>query len=197
VSTLVLDTNILVAALSRGGGSARQAPRGCLNGNYPPVIGPALLAEYEDVLGRPHLFAGCILSGGEREEIVDGFLNRCRWVEVYYAWRPNLPDEADNHLIELAVAARAEAIVTRNLRDLSRGELKFPALKLIIRLTDDKHERLKALAKSNAISVNNLIDELATVALPNHDARVRFEARASRGDPVRAMGLLDRLDRDD
>ena len=30
-------------------------------------------------------------------------MSRCRWVEVFYAWRPNLPDEADNHLIELAV----------------------------------------------------------------------------------------------
>jgi hypothetical protein len=68
---------------------------------------------------------------------------------------------------------------------------------LTIRLTDEKHERLKALAKSNAISVNKLIDELATVALANYDARVRFEARAARGDPGRAITLLDRIDRDD
>lgn len=61
----------------------------------------------------------------------DGFLNRCRWVEVFYAWRPNLPDEADNHLIELGVAAQADAIVTRNLRDVSRGELKFPSLRVM------------------------------------------------------------------
>ena len=58
-------------------------------------------------------------------------LGRCRWIEVFYAWRPNLPDEADNHLIELAVAARADVIVTRNLRDLSRGELKFAGLKIL------------------------------------------------------------------
>jgi predicted HicB family RNase H-like nuclease len=38
---------------------------------------------------------------------------------------------------------------------------------LTIRLPDDKHERLKAVAKSRAISVNKLIDELATVALAN------------------------------
>ena len=44
---------------------------------------------------------------------------------------------------------------------------------LTIRLTDEKHERLKALAKSNATSVNKLIDELATVALANFDARGR------------------------
>jgi predicted nucleic acid-binding protein len=53
-------------------------------------------------------------------------------VEVFCAWRPNLPDEADNHLIELGVAAQADAIVTRNLnRDLSRDELKFPSLRVL------------------------------------------------------------------
>lgn len=66
---------------------------------------------------------------------------------------------------------------------------------LTIRLPDDKHERLKALAKSNSISINKLMDELATVALANYDARVRFETRAARGNPKRALGLLDKLDR--
>jgi hypothetical protein len=61
-------------------------------------------------------------------------------------------------------------------------------------MPDEKHERLKALARANAVSVNTLIDELATVALANFDARVRFEARAARGDPGRALALLDRLD---
>lgn len=128
---LVLDTNVLVAALLRGGGSARAVLRACLNDLYQPVLGPALLAEYEDVLGRAELFSGSVLSGAERTELFDGFLSCCRWVEVFYAWRPNLPDEADNHLIELGVAARADVIVTRNLRDLSRGELKFPSLRVV------------------------------------------------------------------
>ena len=128
---LLLDTNILVAALLRGGGSPRAVLRACLNGTYQPVLGPALLAEYEDVLGRTDLFADSALSANERDEVFDGFLNRCRWVEVFYAWRPNLPDEADNHLIELGVAAQADAIVTRNLRDVSHGELKFPSLRVL------------------------------------------------------------------
>jgi predicted nucleic acid-binding protein len=89
------------------------------------------MAEYENVLGRADLFAGSVLSSKECSEVFDGLLNRCRWIEVFYAWRPNLPDEADNHLIELAVAAQADAIVTRSLRDVSRGELKFPALKVL------------------------------------------------------------------
>ena len=98
---------------------------------YRPVLGPALLAEYEDVLARSKLFANSVLTTQERDELFDGFLHCCRWVEVFYAWRPNLPDEADNHLIELAVAARADAIVTRNVRDVARGELKFPSLEVL------------------------------------------------------------------
>lgn len=129
--TVVVDTNVLVAALLRGGGAARVVLRACLNQHYQPVIGPALLAEYEDVLGRTDIFANGVLTTGERNSVFDGFLNRCRWVEVYYAWRPNLPDEADNHLVELGVAAQAAAIVTRNLRDLTRGELKFPSLEIL------------------------------------------------------------------
>ncbi len=68
---------------------------------------------------------------------------------------------------------------------------------LTIRLPDDKHERPKALARSNAISVNTLMDALATVALANFHARVRFETRAARGNPVRALKLLSKLDRAD
>ena len=129
--TVVLDTNVLVAALLRGGGSARAVLRACLRDRYQPVLGPALLAEYEDVVGRADLFADSVLSARERGEVFDALLNRCRWVEVFYAWRPNLPDEADNHLIELGVAAQAEAIVTRNLRDVARGELQFPSLRVL------------------------------------------------------------------
>jgi len=64
---------------------------------------------------------------------------------------------------------------------------------LTIRLPDDKHERLKALAEARKISVNKLIDELATIALANHDMRLRFETRARRGNVKRALRLLDNL----
>jgi predicted transcriptional regulator len=64
---------------------------------------------------------------------------------------------------------------------------------LTIRLPDDKHSRLRALAESRQMSVNRLVDELATVALANFDARSRFEARAAKGNVKKALTILDRL----
>lgn len=66
---------------------------------------------------------------------------------------------------------------------------------LTIRLPEDKHERLKALAQARKMSVNKLIDELATVALANHDAFLRFQGLAVHGDPKRALALLESIDR--
>ena len=54
-----------------------------------------------------------------------------RWVPVYYGWRPNLRDEGDEHLIELAIAGHAQAVVTHNVRDLTRGELVWPHLRIL------------------------------------------------------------------
>ncbi len=62
---------------------------------------------------------------------------------------------------------------------------------LTLRFPENKHVRLKQLAASRAISVNKLLDELATIALANFDARASF---AARGDIPYALSLLDRLD---
>jgi predicted nucleic acid-binding protein len=95
------------------------------------LIGASLLAEYEAVLGREALFTKSRLNARERESLLDVFLALCEWTKVYYLWRPNLSDESDNHLIELAVAGGAEFIVTRNLRDLKSSQMHFPALRVI------------------------------------------------------------------
>ena len=114
-----------------GVGAARGVVETCLQQRCTPLMGAALLAEYEDVLGRAALFRNCRLDARERNELLDIFLSCCEWTRVYYLWRPNLSDEADNHLVELAVAGAAQCVVTRNLRDLRAMNLRFPGLRLV------------------------------------------------------------------
>jgi len=62
-----------------------------------------------------------------------------------------------------------------------------------VRLPDEKHERLKELAKSKNISVNKLMEELATIALTEYDAETRFKLRANRGSVDRGLELINKL----
>lgn len=126
-----MDTNVFIAATSSASGASREVLRRCLLGRYEPLIGQALFAEYESVLARSDLFLRSPISGSERDALLAALVSRCTWVRVYYLWRPNLPDEADNHLVELAVAGNAKAIVTYNTRDFDRTELRFPALRIL------------------------------------------------------------------
>jgi predicted nucleic acid-binding protein len=130
VPRIVLDTDVLVAAML-GAGAANRLVAAVLEGRFDPVMGPALYAEHEAAMGRAALFGRCRLSAAERGELFDIYLARCRWTRIYFLWRPNLGDEADNHLLELAVAGSAQAIVTRNRRDFRGAQLKFQNLAVL------------------------------------------------------------------
>jgi predicted DNA-binding ribbon-helix-helix protein len=64
-----------------------------------------------------------------------------------------------------------------------------------LRLSDGKHARLKQLAASRQTSVNRLLDELATIALTQHDLTLQFRAAADLGNPARGLALLDKLEK--
>jgi hypothetical protein len=66
---------------------------------------------------------------------------------------------------------------------------------LTIRIPETKHARLRLLAQNRGLSMNKLMDELATVALTQHDAETRFRALAAKGSVKRGLELLDKLDR--
>jgi predicted DNA-binding protein len=65
---------------------------------------------------------------------------------------------------------------------------------LTLRLSDQKHQRLKALAKSKGVSINHLLDEVTTLILAEFDLKTQFEVRAQRGrgKAVRGQELLDK-----
>ncbi|MDR2216165.1 MAG: putative toxin-antitoxin system toxin component, PIN family [Nevskiaceae bacterium] len=123
---IVLDTNVLVSAFTSGRGASREVMRRVLRNDARALISVPLFAEYEDVLARPEIRRRCGLSLPEQTALFDAFLACTELVEVYYRWRPNLPDESDNHVLELAVAAGSTNILTFNRKDFVRGELRFP-----------------------------------------------------------------------
>lgn len=122
---VVIDTNVFVGACL-GTGASNRVLASCLAGHHTPLMGAALLAEHEDVLARTSLFARCRLSARERDELFDIYLAACRWTRIYFGWRPNLRDENDNHVIELAVAGGATHVVSHNVRDFRTAQLRFP-----------------------------------------------------------------------
>jgi putative PIN family toxin of toxin-antitoxin system len=127
---VVVDTSVLVSALIGPMGPSREILRQCLRGDLNSLISNALFSEYEDVTGRTEILDLCPVAPQEIRELLNALYSSCQWVSVYFLWRPNLQDEGDNFLIELAVAGGANLIVSNNVKDLRGVELKFPGLRI-------------------------------------------------------------------
>lgn len=128
--TAVIDTNVFISALMKGDTAPRALLRRCLLGQVKPLIGNALYAEYEDIMAREHVFRNSPVTATEREALFDAFVAQCQWINIYYRWRPNFRDEADNHLMELAIAGNAQWLITGNTRDFRQHELQFPEVRI-------------------------------------------------------------------
>ena len=128
---IVIDTNVFISALLNPFGNTANILELCFRRQYEPLMGTTLYLEYEDVINRNEIFENCLLNEDERQNALDDFLSICKWIKVYYTWRPNLKDEGDNHLIELAVAGGATTIVTGNIKDFQKPELNFPEVSIL------------------------------------------------------------------
>lgn len=129
---VVVDTNVLVAGLIGGKGPNREVLRRCLQGDLQPFVGNALYLEYQDLLNRPKIQSLCNRTSVALQEFLDGFAQICSAIDARYLWRPNLKDEADNHVVELAIAASAAYIITNNVSDFAHAELKRLGYEVVI-----------------------------------------------------------------
>ena len=128
---VIVDTSVLISALIGKRGAGRAVLRQCLEKKCKPIISNALFQEYEDVRSRPRIQKLSPLSEDDITNLLNAFYSTCHWVPIYYLWRPNLRDEDDNFLIELAVAGNAEAIITNNTKDLKSAELIFENIQIL------------------------------------------------------------------
>jgi putative PIN family toxin of toxin-antitoxin system len=117
---VVLDTNVLIAALrSKRGASSRLVSLLGI-GRFEITVSVALVLEYEDVLMRQRTQLG--LTQQDIEDFIDSICALARLQQVYYQWRPSLRDEGDELVLDLAVAAGCDHIVTFNRRDFVGAE---------------------------------------------------------------------------
>ncbi len=113
---VVLDTNILVAASRSRRGASFYLLQLIPDKRFEICLSTPLYLEYLDVLTRAEH-----RPKGLTEEQIFGAVRyltaQAHLQEIYYFWRPFLPDVKDDMVLELAVAAQAKRIITFNLKD--------------------------------------------------------------------------------
>lgn len=119
---IVLDTNVIYAALRSKRGASYQLLSLLDANKFEINLSVPLVIEYEDILKRKQ--DTLAFSSGRLEKFVDYLCVVGNWHEVYFLWRPILNDPEDDMLLELAVKANCQYIVTYNKRDF-QGVDKF------------------------------------------------------------------------
>ncbi|WPL18890.1 putative toxin-antitoxin system toxin component, PIN family [Thiorhodovibrio winogradskyi] len=117
---IVLDTNVLYAGLFSKVGKSHQLLKALWGGKVRLVLSTPLLFEYEEILKRNQNTLN--LADPEVDIILDQLCAMADYQQVYFLWRPCLPDPKDDMVLELAVAAQGAQIVTFNIRDFSPAE---------------------------------------------------------------------------
>lgn len=117
---IVLDTNILVAALWSKTGASNRILAMALKREVDIAISVALALEYEDVLKRAKMREASWASLKELDGLLDALLSvATRVMPIRINIRPNLKDADDDMVLECALQSQAETIVTMNVRDFS------------------------------------------------------------------------------
>jgi len=119
MNRLVLDTDVVVAALRSPSGASAEILRLLVAGKITILLTVALALEYEAVCCDPEHVLASGLSRRQVDVFVDSLLGLAEPVQVHYLWRPVLRDPGDELVLEAAVNGRAEALVTFNRRDFA------------------------------------------------------------------------------
>jgi len=117
---VVLDTSVLVAGLRSNRGASFQILQAVRWSDIRIAVSVALVLEYEAVLLRPGLVPG--FRPEEIGRFIDALCRLAVHQEIFFAWRPFLPDPDDDLVLELAVAAAAPFVITHNISDFVRSD---------------------------------------------------------------------------
>jgi putative PIN family toxin of toxin-antitoxin system len=122
---LVLDTDVIVAALRSPGGASAALLRAIRREQATMLLSTALLLEYEAVCQRAEHQLAAGLTTTDIERFLDGLAFLAEPVDVHFQWRPQLRDAGDEMVLETAVNGRAQALVAFNRRDYGGTPARF------------------------------------------------------------------------
>ena len=114
---MVLDTDVMVAALRSRLGASRAWLGAILNGEATLLLSVPLAFQYEAVLTRPEHLADSGATPEQIARLLDTLCAVCKPVEISYLWRPVLRDADDEMVLETAVNGHADRMLTFNERD--------------------------------------------------------------------------------
>jgi putative PIN family toxin of toxin-antitoxin system len=122
---LVLDTDVLTAALRSDRGASRRLLVGALTGRFGLLVSVPLMIEYEAVLTREEHLAAAGASVEDVMTVLDALASVLEPVRLSFLWRPMLPDANDDMVLETAVNGRADLLVTFNRRHFEMASVPF------------------------------------------------------------------------
>ena len=119
-STVVLDTNVFISALRSKRGASYQVLRQIGKEKFEIALSVPLVLEYEDVAKRQSRQIG--LTHSDIDDVLDFVCRVGQHHAIHFLWRPQLRDPEDDMVLELAVEAEADFIVTHDVRDFAGTE---------------------------------------------------------------------------
>jgi putative PIN family toxin of toxin-antitoxin system len=122
---LVLDTDVVVAAMRSPRGASAELLRRMDAGQAVMLLTVALALEYEATCTRAEHRLASGLSAMEVGHYVDGLIAMAEPVRAFIRWRPQLRDPGDELVLEAAVNGQADAIVTFNESHLREARTNF------------------------------------------------------------------------
>ena len=121
----VLDTNVLVAGVRSKTGASNPLLIAGFRGRFRWCCSVPLFYEYEDVLNRADLLLDAGITRAEIDVFLTDVAGTVAPCELHFLWRPQLRDPGDEMVLETAVNAQADAIVTHNPRDFQDAPGRF------------------------------------------------------------------------
>jgi len=117
---VVIDTNVFISALRSRRGAAHKLILLIGEEKFETNVSVPLILEYEEV-ARRHLDA-LPLSENDIDDILDYICAASNHIRIFFLWRPFLKDPRDDMVLELAVTAHCDFIITDNKKDFEGVE---------------------------------------------------------------------------